>query len=71
MARHRVCAPLPLASTAQVCHRWWNVLLKSVRATDLAAAEAAGDTSLRTCLAKLPLSDDQLVPQIAVYLVAG
>lgn len=47
------------------------MLLKSVRATDLAAAEAAGDTSLRACLAKLPLSDAKLLPQVAVYLVAG
>ena len=55
----------------QVCHRWWDTLLKNVRATDLAAADAAGDTSLRTCLAKLQLSDEQLVPQIAVFLIAG
>ncbi|PRW59761.1 cytochrome P450 [Chlorella sorokiniana] len=72
---HRLLPFLPDARTytrsVKVCHRWWNVLLKNVRATDLAAAEAAGDTSLRTCLAKLPLTDDQLVPQIAVYLIAG
>lgn len=47
------------------------MLLKSVRATDLEAAEAEGDTSLRTCLAKLPLADEELEPQIAAYLIAG
>ncbi len=59
----RPCAPL---AALQVCHKWWDVLLKSVRAIDLAAADAAGDTSLRACLAKLPLSDDELTPQIAM-----
>jgi hypothetical protein len=47
------------------------VLLKSVRATDLDKAEAEGDASLRVCLAKLPLNDDALLAQVAVYLVAG
>lgn len=55
----------------QICHRWWGKLLRSVRATDLAAAGAAGDTSLRVCLAKLPVPDDLLLPQIATYTVAG
>jgi hypothetical protein len=47
------------------------VLVKSVRATDLKAADAARDTSLRVCLAKLPLDDERLTPQVAVYLIAG
>lgn len=55
----------------QACHRWWKVLLTSVRATDLEAAEVAHDTSLRACFARLPLSDDLLLPQLAVYLIAG
>lgn len=55
----------------QTCHNWWGILLGSVRALDLQAADAAGDTSLRACLARLPLTDELLLPQIAVYLVAG
>lgn len=67
----RPCTPLVPLVALQVCHKWWDVLLKSVRAIDLAAADAAGDTSLRACLAKLPLSDRQLLPQLAMYLIAG
>lgn len=52
-------------------HRWWRVLLASVRETDVAAADAAGDTSLRACFARLPLDDELLIPQLAVYLIAG
>ena len=59
--------PLPL----QASHKWWAVLVKSVRATDLKAADAARDTSLRVCLAKLPLDDERLTPQVAAYLIAG
>lgn len=55
----------------QACHRWWDQLLLHIRATDLKAAEAAGDTSLRTCLAKLPVPDELLLPQIALYVIAG
>lgn len=55
----------------QACHRWWDQLLLHIRATDLEAAEAAGDTSLRTCLAKLPVPDELLLPQIALYVIAG
>jgi len=45
--------------------------MANVRATDLAAADAAGDTSLRTCLARLPVSEGILRANVAVYLVAG
>jgi ribosomal protein RSM22 (predicted rRNA methylase) len=55
----------------QACHRWWEVLAKSVRAVDLAKAAAEGDTSLRVCLAQLPFDDDHLIPNIAAYLIAG
>lgn len=64
-------SPPGLPFHAQVAHRWWRVLLANVRATDLAAADAAGDTSLRACFARLPLSDELLIPQLAVYLIAG
>lgn len=65
-ARPHRHAPVP-----QLCWKWWRVLLKSVRATDLVAAEAAGDNSLRTCLARLPMDDDLLLPQLGAYLIAG
>lgn len=45
--------------------------MASVRATDLAAAEAAGDTGLRVCLARLPANDEVLRANVAVYLVGG
>lgn len=63
--------PRPPTSRTQIVHRWWRVLLASVRATDVAAADAAGDTGLRACFARLPLSDELLIPQLAVYLIAG
>lgn len=40
----------------RTAHALWAQLAAEVRATDLAAAEAAGDTSLRVCLAKLKVS---------------
>ncbi|KAL4422507.1 hypothetical protein ABPG75_008704 [Micractinium tetrahymenae] len=59
-------------------HALWAQLAAEVQATDLAAAEAAGDTSLRVGLARLkdpatgqPLSEEQLAPHIAAFLVAG
>lgn len=42
-----------------------------MRQTDLAAAAAEGDTSLRVCLAQLPFTDEQLMPNVAAYLIAG
>ncbi|PSC71095.1 cytochrome P450 [Micractinium conductrix] len=55
----------------KTCHKWWDTLLASVRSLDLAAADAGGDTSLRACLARAPIKDDLLRPQLAAYLVAG
>ncbi|KAL4458668.1 hypothetical protein ABPG75_013533 [Micractinium tetrahymenae] len=55
----------------KVCWKWWDILMASVRATDLAAAEAAGDTSLRVCLARMAADDEVLRANVAVYLVAG
>lgn len=63
---HATSAPAP-----QACHKWWRILLASVRQTDLAAAAAEGDTSLRVCLAQLPFTDEQLMPNVAAYLIAG
>lgn len=74
-ALHALCPWLPEArryrECVATCHKWWGILLGSVRALDLKAADAAGDTSLRACLARLPLINELLIPQIAVYLVAG
>ncbi|KAL4429336.1 hypothetical protein ABPG77_005110 [Micractinium sp. CCAP 211/92] len=55
----------------KVCWKWWDILMASVRATDLAAADAAGDTGLRACLARLSDDDDVLRANVAVYLVGG
>ncbi|KAL4859226.1 Acyl-coenzyme A oxidase [Chlorella vulgaris] len=72
---HRCLPFLPVARTfrqrVKACHRWWEVLAKSVRAVDLEKAAAEGDTSLRVCLAQLPFDDDHLMPNIAAYLIAG
>ncbi len=40
-------------SNLSAAHALWAQLAEEVRATNLEAAEAAGDTSLRVCLAKL------------------
>ncbi|GAB4817703.1 hypothetical protein N2152v2_004749 [Parachlorella kessleri] len=59
-------------------HHLWAELARETRAIDLAEAEARGDTSLRVCLAKMRdpatgqlLSEDELAPNIATFLVAG
>ncbi len=41
------------SSNLRKAHALWAQLAAEVRATDLAAADAAGDTSLRACLARL------------------
>lgn len=66
-----LCMPSWLLPPLQACHKWWKVLAHSVRQVDVAAADAAGDTSLRVCLAKMPLTDDQLIPNVAAFLIAG
>lgn len=40
-------------SNLSAAHALWGQLAEEVRGTDLEAAEAEGDTSLRVCLAKL------------------
>ena len=56
----------------------WRTLVRKVREVDVAAAEAAGDNSLRVCLARLTdphtgalASDAFLMPHCGVYLTAG
>ena len=46
------------SSNLRKAHALWAQLGAEVRATDLAAADAAGDTSLRACLARIRVSEN-------------